>query len=130
MAGPYESRHNGKRVDVMYATFTTPANAISGSAVCAFRLHDVERVFDGAFKEQAALNANWLPVAGHKVFFHSIPQDSGPAAARTLPSIDPAAPSRLVFFRYFLPLTLPFDSVRSPNRGPASASTIRKRCRT
>ena len=97
MAGPYESRHNGKRVDVMYATFTTPANAISGSAVCAFRLHDVERVFDGAFKEQAALNANWLPVAGHKVFFHSIPHHSGPAAARTLPSIDPVRPGSACF---------------------------------
>ena len=66
-AGPYESRHEGKRVDIIYATFTTPANAISGSAVCAFRLHDVEKVFDGAFKEQAALNYNWLPVATHKV---------------------------------------------------------------
>jgi len=66
-AGPFESRHNGKRVDIIYATFTTPSNALSGSAVCAFRLHDVERVFDGAFKEQAALNYNWLPVPAHKV---------------------------------------------------------------
>jgi len=66
-AGPYESRHNGKRVDILYATFTTPANAISGSAVCAFRLHDVEKVFDGAFKEQAANDYNWLPVAANKV---------------------------------------------------------------
>ncbi len=66
-AGPYESRHNGKRVDIIYATFTTPANALSGSAVCAFRLHDVERVFEGAFKEQAAMNYNWLPVPPHKV---------------------------------------------------------------
>jgi len=66
-AGPYESRHDGKRVDIIYATFTTPANAISGSAVCAFRLYDVEKVFNGAFKEQAASNYNWLPVATHKV---------------------------------------------------------------
>lgn len=66
-AGPYESRHEGKRVDIIYATFTTPSNALSGSAVCAFRLHDVEKVFDGAFKEQAALNYNWLPVPAHKV---------------------------------------------------------------
>jgi hypothetical protein len=54
-------------VDIIYATFTTPSNALSGSAVCAFRLHDVEKVFDGAFKEQAALNYNWLPVPAHKV---------------------------------------------------------------
>lgn len=67
MAGPFESLHDGKRVDVIYATFTTPPNAISGSAVCAFRLPDVERVFDGAFKEQTDRDANWLPVASHKV---------------------------------------------------------------
>ena len=54
-------------MDIIYATFTTPSNALSGSAVCAFRLHDVEKVFDGAFKEQAALNYNWLPVPAHKV---------------------------------------------------------------
>lgn len=68
MAGPYESRHNGERVHLIYATFTTPTNAIPGSAVCAFRLADVERAFDGAFKEQRTPN-NWLQVPADKVLY-------------------------------------------------------------
>ncbi len=52
-----------------YATFSTPENAIPGSAVCAFSLSDVERAFDGPFKKQARADANWGPVtADHAKF--------------------------------------------------------------
>ena len=52
---------------VLYATFTTPANSIGGSAVCAFRLKDIADAFNGKFKEQRDMNANWQSVPEHKV---------------------------------------------------------------
>ena len=48
---------------MIYATFTTPDNAIAGSAICAFRLSDIRAAFDqGEFKGQKASDYNWLPV--------------------------------------------------------------------
>lgn len=52
---------------LIYGTFTTPPNSISGSAVCAFSLQDITDTFEGNFKEQAAINTNWLPVVSNKV---------------------------------------------------------------
>ena len=52
---------------VLYASFTTPPNSIGGSAVCAFRLSDIADAFNGKFKEQKDMSANWLPVPEHKV---------------------------------------------------------------
>ena len=52
---------------VLYASFTTPTNSIGGSAVCAFRLSDIADAFNGKFKEQKDMSANWLPVPEHKV---------------------------------------------------------------
>ena len=53
---------NGEKL--VYGVFTTPDNAIAGSAVCSFRLSDITRSFDeGPFKGQpAGANSNWLPV--------------------------------------------------------------------
>lgn len=36
-----------------HAVFSTNANGIKGSAICSFRVEDIEAVFDGKFKEQA-----------------------------------------------------------------------------
>ena len=55
-------RYGGQTSRLVYATFTTPANSIGGSAVCAFRLRDLLDTFEGAFKEQETANSNWLPV--------------------------------------------------------------------
>ena len=52
----------GAPQEVLYAVFTTPPNAIPGSAVCAFALKDILETFDGAFKQQETMNSNWLPV--------------------------------------------------------------------
>ena len=52
---------------LIYGVFTTPQNSIFGSAVCAFRLRDIGDSFDGAFKEQASMNSNWLPASGNDV---------------------------------------------------------------
>ncbi|XP_051925789.1 semaphorin-6D-like [Hippocampus zosterae] len=41
------------------AVFTTQANSIPGSAVCAFYMDDVEEVFSGKFKEQRGSDSSW-----------------------------------------------------------------------
>lgn len=35
---------------LIYAVFTTPQNAIPGSAVCAFRIDDIIETFEGELK--------------------------------------------------------------------------------
>ncbi|KAJ8290095.1 hypothetical protein GJAV_G00008650 [Gymnothorax javanicus] len=42
--------------------FTTQANSITGSAVCAFYMDEVEKVFNGKFKEQKSSELAWTPV--------------------------------------------------------------------
>jgi len=58
-------REDGKRV--FYAVFTTPTNAIPGSAICRFSLDDLTASFEGDFKQQATVNSNWLPLGGAAV---------------------------------------------------------------
>lgn len=43
------------------------SNSLSGSAVCAFSLEDVQRAFEGNFKGQDDINSNWLPIVNSKV---------------------------------------------------------------
>ncbi|XP_044736328.1 semaphorin-1A isoform X2 [Chrysoperla carnea] len=62
-----DGEYGGTSAQLIYGTFTTPPNSISGSAVCAFSLQDISDTFEGNFKEQAALNSNWLPVQSVKV---------------------------------------------------------------
>ncbi|XP_025832153.1 semaphorin-2A [Agrilus planipennis] len=50
-----------------FATFTTLTNGLMGSAVCAFRLSDIEKAFGGKFKEQASSVSAWLPVLSNRV---------------------------------------------------------------
>lgn len=48
---------------LFYGTFTTSLNGFFGSAVCAFSLREIDRVFDqGLFKEQQSSASAWLPV--------------------------------------------------------------------
>jgi len=47
---------------IVYGVFNTPVNAISGSAVCMFNISDVIETFMGSFKDQEAMDSNWLPV--------------------------------------------------------------------
>ncbi|XP_045483427.1 semaphorin-1A isoform X3 [Harmonia axyridis] len=62
-----EGQYGDTTAQLVYGTFTTPYNSISGSAVCAFSLQDITDTFEGNFKEQTALNSNWLPVQSSKV---------------------------------------------------------------
>uniref|UniRef100_T1IJU2 Semaphorin-2A n=1 Tax=Strigamia maritima TaxID=126957 RepID=T1IJU2_STRMM len=45
--------------NIIYATFTTPANSILGTAVCAFNLSAIERTFRASFKYQSNPGAAW-----------------------------------------------------------------------
>ncbi|XP_035287477.1 sema domain, transmembrane domain (TM), and cytoplasmic domain, (semaphorin) 6E isoform X4 [Anguilla anguilla] len=47
--------------------FTTQANSITGSAVCAFYMDDIEKVFSGKFKEQKSSELAWTPVPEEQV---------------------------------------------------------------
>ncbi|CAH0550974.1 unnamed protein product [Brassicogethes aeneus] len=62
-----DGQYGGVGAQLIYGTFTTPPNSISGSAVCAFSLQDITDAFEGNFKEQTAINSNWLPVLSNKV---------------------------------------------------------------
>ncbi|KAH1007286.1 hypothetical protein HUJ04_004543 [Dendroctonus ponderosae] len=62
-----DGKYGDVSAQLIYGTFTTPPNSISGSAVCAFSLQEITDTFEGNFKEQAAINTNWLPVISNKV---------------------------------------------------------------
>ncbi|XP_071357088.1 semaphorin-6D-like isoform X2 [Trachinotus anak] len=47
--------------------FTTQANSIPGSAVCAFYMDDIEKVFNGKFKEQRTSDSSWTPVPDEQI---------------------------------------------------------------
>ncbi|XP_054160693.1 semaphorin-1A-like [Oppia nitens] len=59
--------YGGHNAQIIYGVFTTPSNSISGSAVCAFKMDDIHKAFDGSFKGQEAIDSNWLPVPSSKV---------------------------------------------------------------
>ncbi|XP_015110024.1 semaphorin-5A isoform X1 [Diachasma alloeum] len=44
---------------IVYATFTTPSNAIAGSAICAFNMTAIASSFNGPFKHQEHSGAAW-----------------------------------------------------------------------
>uniref|UniRef100_A0A8C7X4B5 Sema domain, transmembrane domain (TM), and cytoplasmic domain, (semaphorin) 6Bb n=1 Tax=Oryzias sinensis TaxID=183150 RepID=A0A8C7X4B5_9TELE len=48
--------------DIILGVFSTPANSIPGSAVCAFDMEQLAAVFDGRFKEQKSPESIWTPV--------------------------------------------------------------------
>lgn len=47
---------------MIYGVFNTPENSIQGSAVCAFTLEDIQKVFTGKFKGQTTATHNWLSI--------------------------------------------------------------------
>ncbi|CAL8254487.1 unnamed protein product [Merluccius merluccius] len=48
--------------DIILGVFSTPANSIPGSAVCAFDMEQLASVFEGRFKEQKSPESIWTPV--------------------------------------------------------------------
>lgn len=53
---------NSGKDKLIYGVFTTPDNSIAGSAVCSFRLSEIQAAFNGDFKGQQNANSNWLPI--------------------------------------------------------------------
>uniref|UniRef100_A0A0N5A1Z5 Sema domain-containing protein n=1 Tax=Parastrongyloides trichosuri TaxID=131310 RepID=A0A0N5A1Z5_PARTI len=55
----YNNDHGG---DVIYAAFSTPYTSVHMSAVCAYKMKDIEDVFDnGFFKYQPTIDSSWKP---------------------------------------------------------------------
>ncbi|XP_053120616.1 semaphorin-6A-like [Hemicordylus capensis] len=54
-------------MDMVLATFSTPANSIPGSAVCAFDMATVDQTFAGQFKEQKSSLSVWTTVPDDQV---------------------------------------------------------------
>ncbi|XP_070693668.1 semaphorin-6D isoform X4 [Pempheris klunzingeri] len=54
-------------VPSVVGVFTTQMNSIPGSAVCAFSMADIEKVFWGRFKEQKTPDSVWTPFAEDKL---------------------------------------------------------------
>ncbi|KAL8176266.1 UNVERIFIED_CONTAM: hypothetical protein K2H54_027515 [Gekko kuhli] len=53
--------------DVVFATFTTSERSIPGSAVCAYDMLELDKVFSGRFKEQLSPVSIWTPVPSDQV---------------------------------------------------------------
>uniref|UniRef100_A0A8D0KMA4 Sema domain-containing protein n=1 Tax=Salvator merianae TaxID=96440 RepID=A0A8D0KMA4_SALMN len=56
-----------KGQDLILGLFSTPHNSIPGSALCAFRMLEINQVFSGAFKEQQSSTSVWKAVPDDKV---------------------------------------------------------------
>uniref|UniRef100_A0A8C8E0R1 Semaphorin 6D n=1 Tax=Oryzias sinensis TaxID=183150 RepID=A0A8C8E0R1_9TELE len=54
-------------VPSVVGVFTTQLNSIPGSAVCAFSMADIEKVFWGRFKEQKTPDSVWTPFPEEKL---------------------------------------------------------------
>ncbi|KAG7232754.1 hypothetical protein INR49_008152 [Caranx melampygus] len=54
-------------VPSVVGVFTTQLNSIPGSAVCAFSMADIEKVFWGRFKEQKTPDSVWTPYPEDKL---------------------------------------------------------------
>uniref|UniRef100_A0A8C6TKU2 Sema domain, transmembrane domain (TM), and cytoplasmic domain, (semaphorin) 6D, like n=1 Tax=Neogobius melanostomus TaxID=47308 RepID=A0A8C6TKU2_9GOBI len=54
-------------VPSVVGVFTTQMNSIPGSAVCAFSMADIEKVFMGRFKEQKTADSVWTPFPDEKL---------------------------------------------------------------
>ncbi|XP_061739894.1 sema domain, transmembrane domain (TM), and cytoplasmic domain, (semaphorin) 6D, like isoform X2 [Nerophis ophidion] len=54
-------------VPSVVGVFTTQMNSIPGSAVCAFSMVDIEKVFHGRFKEQKTADSIWTPYPEEKL---------------------------------------------------------------
>lgn len=50
-----------------YGVFTTASTGLMGSAICTFTIGDIQKAFEGKFKEQATSSSAWLPVISSKV---------------------------------------------------------------
>lgn len=53
--------------NTFYAVFTTSSNGLIGSAICTFKLSNIQDAFNGKFNSQATSSSSWLPVSNKNV---------------------------------------------------------------
>lgn len=56
-----------RRADSSCSPLSLPPASITGSAVCAFYMDDIEKAFGGKFKEQRNSESVWTPVPDEQV---------------------------------------------------------------
>ncbi|XP_028932208.1 semaphorin-5B [Ornithorhynchus anatinus] len=79
------------QLGLVYAAFTTNANSVAASAVCAFNLSAIARAFNGPFRSQETPRSAWLSTANPIPNFQcGTGQDEGPNANLTERSLQDA----------------------------------------
>ncbi|XP_057683682.1 semaphorin-6D-like [Corythoichthys intestinalis] len=102
------------------AVFTTQANSIPGSAVCAFYMDDVEKAFDGKFKEQRSGDASWAAIPERAVPRPRPGSCAGEGPAADFRSSSDFPDETLTFVKSF---PLVDESVAAVNRRPLYTRT-------
>ncbi|KAM9806853.1 sema domain, transmembrane domain (TM), and cytoplasmic domain, (semaphorin) 6E isoform X2 [Syngnathus typhle] len=108
------------RRPAVLGVFTTQANSITGSAVCAFYMDDIEKAFSGKFKEQKNSEAAWTPVPDEQV---PIPRPgccAGEGSAADLKSSTAFPDDTLTFIKSY---PLMDEAVPSANNRPLFTRT-------
>ncbi|KAM4580298.1 sema domain, transmembrane domain (TM), and cytoplasmic domain, (semaphorin) 6C isoform 3-T5 [Odontesthes bonariensis] len=95
--------------------FTTQANSITGSAVCAFYMDDIEKAFNSKFKEQRNSESAWTPVPEEQVPKPRPGSCAGEGSAATYKSSTTFPDETLTFIKSY---PLMDESVPSVNDRP------------
>ncbi|XP_043972500.1 sema domain, transmembrane domain (TM), and cytoplasmic domain, (semaphorin) 6E isoform X1 [Gambusia affinis] len=95
--------------------FTTQANSITGSAVCGFYMDDIEKAFNGKFKEQRNSESAWTPVLEEQVPKPRPGSCAGEGSAATYKSSTTFPDETLTFIKSY---PLMDESVPSVNDRP------------
>ncbi|XP_057210695.1 semaphorin-6D [Triplophysa rosa] len=101
--------------------FTTQINSIPGSAVCGFYLDDIERVFNGKFKEQKNSDSVWTSVPEEHVPTPRPGSCAGEGSASSFSSSAQFPDSVLSFIKTH---PLMDETVSSVNNQPLITSTV------
>uniref|UniRef100_A0A8C7QNU5 Sema domain-containing protein n=1 Tax=Oncorhynchus mykiss TaxID=8022 RepID=A0A8C7QNU5_ONCMY len=106
--------------------FTTQANSIPGSAVCAFYMDDIEKAFNGKFKEQKTSDSAWTPVPEEQVPKPRPGSCAGDGLASAYKSSTTFPDDTLTFIKSY---PLMDEAVPSVNDRPCFTRTTSRYCR-
>nr|QKE59545.1 semaphorin-like protein [Oryctes rhinoceros nudivirus]WAQ80079.1 semaphorin-like protein [Oryctes rhinoceros nudivirus]WDA64522.1 semaphorin-like protein [Oryctes rhinoceros nudivirus]WDA64638.1 semaphorin-like protein [Oryctes rhinoceros nudivirus]WDA64758.1 semaphorin-like protein [Oryctes rhinoceros nudivirus] len=92
-----------KTLHIVYGVFTTPTNAIGGSAICMFDMDQIQNSFTGSYKHRQNIDSNWLPMTknqtGECVRNSSMLSENDVVFALTHTLMDQAVSSRAIFIK-------------------------------
>ncbi|XP_053211926.1 semaphorin-1A-like isoform X2 [Panonychus citri] len=84
--------YSGRDADIFYGVFTTPDNALSASAICAYTMGSVQDIFDnGRFLGQERFNSIWAEVPESQV--------PSPRPGQCVPDSRATSDARVIFTR-------------------------------